>query len=134
MAMALGPNAENRLLEELYNREIKLDSAEDRKCQLVLTKVLGVVLETGKEKSPYFKELFREIYYTGSYYDQLKVNSSDFEFDLNIVFRFPRETFWCLTHIGDDMRKPNVGHLQTTLHPHSGAWNSLLIGVTQVNV
>jgi hypothetical protein len=133
MAMAMAPNAENRLLEELYNRKIKLDVAEDRKCQLVLKKVLEVVLGTGKEKSPHFKELFKEIYYTGSYYDQLKVNSSDFEFDLNIVFRFPKETLWCLTHIGDDVRKPNFGHLQTTKHPHSGAWNSLLIKDSQGN-
>ena len=68
---------QNKLLEELYIRKIKLDDAQDKKCQKVLIKVLQTVIDKARDKSAEFNELFREIYYGGSYYDNLKVNSTD---------------------------------------------------------
>ena len=126
MAVALPGNNENKLLEELYIRKIRLDEEKDRKCQRVLTEVLKTVIDKAKEKSHDFIELFKEIYYGGSYYDNLKVRSTDFEFDLNIVFKIPKHTEWSLTNLGVDVRRPNFAHLQTKEHPHSGAWNKIL--------
>ena len=125
--MAMDNIIQNRLLEDLYIRKIKLDDAQDRKCQNVLDKVLqAVVLDKAREKSAEFNELFREIYYGGSYYDHLKVNSTDFEFDLNIVFRIPKQISWCIANLGDDTRKPNFANLRSTRHSSSDAWNNLL--------
>ena len=73
MAVALPRENENDLLEELYIRRVELDEAKDKKCQKVLTEVLKTVIDKAKEKSPDFIELFKEIYYGGSYYDNLKV-------------------------------------------------------------
>ena len=136
MAVALPNNFENDMLEDLYNRKIKLDPAQDRKCQMVLTKVLRTVIEKAKEKSPHFKELYKETYYGGSYYDKLKVNSTDFEFDLNIVFKIPKQTNWYIANLGDDVRKPNFANFQASSirNPDSDAWNSLLIKDRQGNM
>ena len=123
----MATNTQNKLLEELYIRKIKLDDDQDKKCQKVLTEVLRTVLEKAKEKSTDFKELYRETYYGGSYYDKLKVNSTDFEYDLNIVFKIPKQTSWYIANLGDDVRKPNFANLQSTKHQASGAWNNLLI-------
>jgi len=41
-----------------------------------------------KEKSGLFKLLFKEIAWTGSFYEGLKISDPD-EFDLNIVLRMP---------------------------------------------
>ena len=125
-------NSENHLLEKLYIEEIKLDEAQDGKSTKVLEKVLKTVLDTAKEKSADFKELYRETYYGGSYYDKLKVKSTDFEYDLNIVFGTPR-TSWRLTSLGDDARKPNFASIVSSHHPTSEAWNSLMTKDRQGN-
>ena len=85
----MADNKEIHLLEGLYTREIKLDEEDEKKAVKVLEIILKRLLEIAKVKSEDFKELFREIYYGGSYYDKLKVKSTDFEFALNIVFHNP---------------------------------------------
>ena len=65
--------------------------------------VLEAVIQTAKKKSEDFSELYREIYYGGSYYDKLKVKSTDYEFDLNVVFKQPKSSVH-ICNLGDDMR------------------------------
>ena len=129
-------NRENHKLEQLYNSEIKLDVTEDKRCSKVLNKVLATVLATAKEKSSDFKELYRETYYGGSYYDGLKVKSTDFEYDLNIVFLTPK-TSWALANLGDDVRKPNFANITSNHlskdHPSAKAFNNLLVKDRQGN-
>ena len=125
-------NKENHLLEGLYMQEIKLNEEDEKKAKKVLESVLKTVLEIAQVKSENFKEFFREIYYGGSYYDGLKVKSTDFEFDLNIVFQNPK-TSWVLRNLGDDVRKPNFANL-TCQQAASKAWNELMIKDRQGNL
>ena len=81
------PNKENHLLENLFDNDIKLDETQKKETKRVFDKVVPLVIDTAKQVSDEFKELYREIYYGGSYFDRLKVKSTEFEFDLNIVFQ-----------------------------------------------
>ena len=85
------PNQENHLLENLFDNDIKLDETQKKKTKRVFDKVVPLVIDTAKQVSDEFKELYREIYYGGSYFDRLKVKSTEFEFDLNIVFQTPKK-------------------------------------------
>ena len=123
----MASNKNNHLLEGLYTREIKLNEKDEKKAVKVLDSVLKAVLEVAKVKSDNFNELFREIFYNGSYYDRLKVKSTDFEFDLNIVFQNPK-TNWGLRN-----RKLNFANI--TCQPATfRAWNELLVKDRQGNL
>ena len=54
-------------------------------------------------ESPEFKEVYERIYYGGSYFDGLKVKSTSYEYDLNIVFKTPK-TSWRICNLGIDQR------------------------------
>lgn len=44
-----------------------------------------------KKEDRFFKELYTEIFYGGSYYDGLKVGEPE-EYDLDVLFKLPRLT------------------------------------------
>lgn len=69
----------------------------------MLEAVLEAIIQKAKFKSEDFSELYREIYYGGSYYDKLKVKSTDYEFDLNVVFKQPKSSVH-ICNLGDDYR------------------------------
>ena len=121
----MSENKDIHHLERLYTQEIMLNKENEKKATKVLENVLKHVIDIAKMKSEPFHELFREIYYGGSYYDQLKVKSTDFEFDLNIVFQTPK-TSWMLRNLGDDVRKPNFANM-TCQPAASKAWNELMV-------
>ena len=110
---------QNKVLEKLYIEEVKLGNStssqrhqiivniidEDlsKKNDQVLKTLLKKVIETAKQTSPDFSELYRELYYGGSYYDKLKVKSTEYEFDLNVVFASPKSSYH-ICNLGDDHR------------------------------
>ena len=53
-------------LERLYTQEIMLNKEDEKKATKVLD-VLKKVIDIAKMKSEPFNELFRELYYGGSY-------------------------------------------------------------------
>ena len=61
------------------------------------------MINTAKDESSDFREVFREIFYGGSFYDDLKVKSTPYEFDLNVVFKTPK-TSWSICNLGRDLR------------------------------
>ena len=106
--------------------------------------VLEAVLREAKNKSEDFSELYREIYYGGSYYDKLKVKSTDYEYDLNVVFKQPKSSVH-ISNLGDDYRytlmyifiveaeshifhhrKPNFATIGSNSHNSTPAWKKLL--------
>ena len=117
---------ENKLLEQLYNTKVKLDEQAAKKNEKVLHKVLDDVLWKARELSPIFDQLFWKIYKGGSYYDKLKIKTTDFEFDLNIIFKIPN-THWYIDKLGTDVRKPNFAALQssTSSSPASQVWEEM---------
>jgi len=127
------PNQENNLLENLFDNDIKLDETQKKKTKRVFDKVVPLVIDTAKQVSDEFKELYREIYYGGSYFDRLKVKSTDFEFDLNIVFQTPKTSCPVITELGDDVRRPNFGSILCQ-RTSSEAWNNLIVTDRQGNL
>jgi len=75
-------------LEDLYNREVRVGDDEMKKYQGILKYLVDVVIEKMKKSSPEMAELYRETYWTGSFFDGLKVGSTSQEFDLNIVYKW----------------------------------------------
>ena len=69
----------------------------------VLDEILKELIPKAKEETPEFGEVYREIYKGGSYYDGLKVKSTDFEYDLNVVFKKPKSSYH-ISNLGDDYR------------------------------
>ena len=83
------------------------DEKLSKKNERVLNNVLKTVIKTAKGSSPEFSELYRELYYGGSYYDKLKVKSTEYEFDLNVVFASPKSSYH-ICNLGDDCRYSSV--------------------------
>ena len=70
-------------LREVNDNIMKLKKIDIQKSNLILDWLRNDV-NAMKKNDVLFKSLFREIYYSGSYYDGLKIRGPD-EFDLNIV-------------------------------------------------
>jgi hypothetical protein len=71
-------------LREVNDNIMKLKEIDIRKSNQVLDWLKNDVVDAMKKNDELFNSLFREIYYSGSYYDGLKIKEPD-EFDLNIV-------------------------------------------------
>ena len=71
-------------LREVNDNIMKLKKIDIQKSNLILDWLRNDVVNAMKKNDVLFKSLFREIYYSGSYYDGLKIRGPD-EFDLNIV-------------------------------------------------
>jgi len=116
--------SDNSLLENLFLSNVKLDPKKDKKHVEVLNAVLDKLISTAKDKSPEFKQVFSKIYYGGSYYEDLKVKSTPFEYDLNIIFKKPNYTF-TVCNLGRDYRKPHFATICTNHHEMSQVWSDL---------
>ena len=101
------------LLEDLYNQRIKIDEEEQKKYQGLLKYVVDTMISKMKESTPEFNDLYRETYYGGSFFDGLKIGSTEQEFDLNIVFRWKSQSGE-ITRLGEDKRKKNFCYIKVT--------------------
>ena len=79
------------------------DPIKDKLCRRVFDKVLDEIIASAKEENPSFKDVYSKIYYGGSYFDGLKVKSTSFEYDVNVVFKKPPTSFK-IRNLGDDQR------------------------------
>ena len=117
--------SENEILEKLFNEKVKLNEHSSQLHQRVLNKMLETLIEQAREVSPGFREVYREIFYGGSYFDNLKVKSTPYEYDLNFVFNEPKSSF-DICNLGDDFRKPNFATLRTNCHNLTPVWRDLI--------
>ena len=76
-------------LREVNDNIMKLKKIDIQKSNHVLDWLRNDVVDAMKKNDRLFNSLFREIYYSGSYYDGLKIRGPD-EFDLNIVLNTTR--------------------------------------------
>ncbi|XP_023241922.1 uncharacterized protein LOC111640160 isoform X1 [Centruroides sculpturatus] len=74
-------------LKEILRTKVKL-TGEGENVK-VLETTLPLLINQMKLVSPLFKSVYKRIYYTGSYYDGLRVKNAT-EFDLNLVLAFPK--------------------------------------------
>lgn len=77
------------ILKEFNNNRVKV-SDDDRKKNMAILQdiVLDKFITAMKTVDPLFNELYKENYYTGSYYEGLKVSDAN-EFDLNMKLELP---------------------------------------------
>ena len=69
---------------EINDNTMKLNKIDMKKSNLIINWLQNGVVNALKKNDELFNALFREIYYSGSYYDGLKIREPD-EFDLNFV-------------------------------------------------
>ena len=100
-------------LEALYKRKVKIDESEKQRYRSLLSFLLDDVVSKMRDTSETFNALFSKIYYGGSFYDGLKVGSTDQEFDLNIIFKW-REEDLEVVRLGEDSKKRNFCLLKVT--------------------
>ena len=100
-------------LEALYNRKVKIDDRESQRYQSLLNFLVEDVVSKMRETSKTFNALFSKIYYGGSFFDGLKVGSTDQEFDLNIIFKW-REEDLEVVRLGEDSKKRNFCFLKVS--------------------
>ena len=100
-------------LEALYRRKVKIDRGETQRYQSLLNFLLDDVVSKMRETSKTFNALFSKIYYGGSFFDGLKVGSTDQEFDLNLIFKW-REEDLEVVRLGEDSKKRNFCFLKVT--------------------
>jgi len=77
-------------LKEFNNLNVTVMTDQDRRRNVdtVNSTILKDFINCMKDADPLFKELYQKIYYTGSFYEGLKVKAAN-EFDLNIVLKLP---------------------------------------------
>lgn len=69
---------------EINDNTMKLNKIDMKKSNLIINWLQNEVVNALKKNDELFNALFREIYYSGSYYDGLKIREPD-EFDLNFI-------------------------------------------------
>ena len=79
-SIAGNPNA---ILEEIYVEKVKLDEEERDKSNRIIEFIREVLIRRMCENNGFFNTMYRELYYTGSSYDGLKICEPD-EYDLNL--------------------------------------------------
>ncbi|XP_023228209.1 cyclic GMP-AMP synthase-like isoform X2 [Centruroides sculpturatus] len=77
-------------VNEILRDEVKLNGQEEN--VEVLRNTLNWLITEMKKYSPLFTILYKDLYYTGSYYENLRVKNAT-EFDINILLHFPFENF-----------------------------------------
>ena len=100
-------------LEDLYNQRIKIDETEQKRYQGLLKYVVDEMISKMKETTPEFADLYRETYYGGSFFDGLKIGSTEQEFDLNIIFKWKAQ-HGEITRLGEDQKKKNFCYIKVT--------------------
>lgn len=76
------------ILTEILTKKAKLDEDLVKENNAILNDFLKTFIAEMKGCDKTFALLFQEIYYTGSYYSDLRVSRPD-EYDLNIKLKFP---------------------------------------------
>ena len=76
------------ILNEILKKKGKLNESLVKENNAILKDFLETFLAAMKSCDPLFKLLFQKIYFTGSFYSDLRVSRPD-EYDLNVVLKFP---------------------------------------------
>ena len=91
-------------LEHLYNTRVKVEASKQKRHQTLMKCLVDTIISKMKDKSRTFNALYRETYYGGSAFDGLKVNSTEQEFDLNILFKWKAKDLE-VERLGDNLTK-----------------------------
>ena len=93
--MAQNPkNSANAILREVNEKYVKLKGEAISECNLIIEFVKNEVIVQMCQVDPLFSAIYQKLYFTGSFYDGLKVGEPE-EFDLNLVLepKLPKGTF-----------------------------------------
>ena len=90
--MDTNPNA---VLKQIATNYVKIDPVALSKAKKIVEQFIRKkLIDAMKEVDLLFKVMFRNIYYTGSFFDGLRIENPN-EFDLNIVLdlKLPKQSF-----------------------------------------
>ena len=79
-------------LKKRHDQYVAKDSDMEKRVNSILHVCLGAVTEEMKKEED-FGQLFQEFHFSGSYYDKLAVGNIRQEFDINVVFGIPEESY-----------------------------------------
>ncbi|XP_063910569.1 cyclic GMP-AMP synthase-like receptor [Zophobas morio] len=82
-------NYMENVLTEINRNFISLDDNEVKRNNKMLESILSIITDKMEEKDPLFKDMFRGVFYGGSYYDGLRVGKPE-EFDLDLLLSLPK--------------------------------------------
>ena len=87
-------NSAYKILQEINEKHIKLKGEDISKSNQIVDFVKNVVIVQMCQVDPLFSAIYQKLYFTGSFYDGLKVGEPE-EFDLNLVLepKLPKGTF-----------------------------------------
>ena len=87
-------NSAYKVLQEINEKHIKLKGEDISKSNQIVDFVKNVVIVQMCQVDPLFSAIYQKLYFTGSFYDGLKVGEPE-EFDLNLVLepKLPKGTF-----------------------------------------
>lgn len=95
-------------LQEINKKCVSLDDREIERTNKILHEILKkIIAEMSKDK--FFKVLYMEFFFGGSYYDGIKVGQPE-EFDLDLLFKLPVSTMPVLSM----SNKPGFVNVQLT--------------------
>lgn len=82
------------VLQLINQKFVTLNTSEVAHNNKLLKTALELIINIMRKEDPLFQTLYKEIYYGGSYFDDLKVGKPD-EFDLDLLLELPKI---CQTH------------------------------------
>ena len=89
-------------LRSIYDFDLALEPEHEKKENRVRT-FLEIFKEFCLRKNQQFADYFHDFYYTGSYYEGLRVKMAD-EFDINLVFNIPaKESVLEIEELGESL-------------------------------
>jgi len=91
-------------LKARFDMLVARDSEIERAYNYIMHNSLQKVVELMKQSSSDFSSLYRDIYYGGSFYDNLAVGGLRHEFDLDIIYKVPEEHVKVLKSEGNFMQ------------------------------
>jgi len=90
------------VLDDIFNRQIILNKDEVKRARSIVKDIIcRDFINQMKREDKLFNSLYHSIYYTGSFYQGLRISKPD-EFDLNVVLNVRPEHFSLLTYKEDE--------------------------------
>ena len=101
-------------LKKFVLKKSKLDEEEKHKSNKIIEFIREVLLRRMCENNDLFNAMYRELYYTGSSYDGLKICEPD-EYDLNLILR-PKIPELNIYHVHDADGRIKPGYVLYGFH------------------
>ncbi|XP_076321949.1 cyclic GMP-AMP synthase-like receptor isoform X2 [Tachypleus tridentatus] len=113
------------MLDKIQKSKLNIDRKQEKENNEILKIFLEALITKMKEQDPLFNELYQKIFFTGSYYEGLRVSNPS-EFDMNLVLKFPIKSEDREIETGNNVNPPSFARFRLKIpyekvmskHPH----------------